>query len=200
MGEGAMKSFWVMGIAVVFAAALAMAEEVQLDGPGKAILGVEIKPEFQQVKGWKGLEITHVVSGSCAESIGLKQGDLLVNICGQSVRSFEDLVSGMVSIRPDKKNSIGVIREGNEKNFVFDSKDTSFKDDNWLFLVIGKHNKYASKTDILGAVVNGKETRNIHISNVLALLFCEKKIGSSKTTIIIGFIQLVDGRSVNFVI
>jgi len=191
---------FVVVASLLVATAAGTAQDVKLDGPGKAVLGVEIKSEFQAVKGWKGLEITHVVSGSLAEAIGLKKADLIISICGQRIKSFDDLVCGMVKIRPDRKNGIVVVRNEAEKTFLFDSKDTSFREDNIIFVVVGNHNKYASKTDILGAVVNGKHLRNVHISNVLGVVFCEKVVGSSKTTIIIGFIKTVDGRSVDFLI
>jgi len=181
-------------------AGVAMGEDVTLGGPGKAVLGIEIKPDFQMGKGGRGLEVTHVVSGSLAEKIGVKKGDLITNINGKALTNFEDLVSAIVDISPRKKNSISVVRATGAKTFQFDSEDPFYKDDNFIFVVVGKHNKYASKTDILGAVVNGKHLRNIKMSNVLAVIFCEKCIGAVKTTIILGFIRSVEGNSVDFLI
>ncbi|NOZ23338.1 MAG: PDZ domain-containing protein [Planctomycetes bacterium] len=196
-----MKRFIMAIAAVVFVVVgTGMAEDVKLGGPGKAVLGIEIKPDFQVGSMGRGLEVTHVVSGSLAEKIGVKKGDLITSINGKTLTNFEDLVTAVVDISPTKKNSITVARKDGGKTFRFDSEDPFYKDDNFIFLVIGKHNKYASKTDILGAVTNSKEMRNIKISNVLAVIFCEKCIGAVKTTVILGFIRSVEGNSVDFLI
>ncbi|MEW6356579.1 MAG: PDZ domain-containing protein [Planctomycetota bacterium] len=196
-----MRRFNGWAVAVLFVmGATGMAEDVKLGGPGKAVLGVEIKPDFQKVAGWTGVEVTHVVSGGLAEKIGVKKGDLITSINAIALKDFDDLVKAVVDISPKKKNDIMVIRDGAAKTFQFDSDDPFYKDDNFIFIVIGKHNQYASKTDILGAVVNKKEMRNIKISNVLAVIFCEKCIGAVKTTIVIGFIRSVEGNSVDFLI
>ena len=62
----------------------------------------------------RGVPITQVVSGSPADSAGLKVGDTLVSIDGRWTTSLEDTIDAAQSIVAGKTSTIVIVRDGVE--------------------------------------------------------------------------------------
>jgi len=205
--EGAERTVWcgLFSAGMVFALLLlpvaVHANGVSLEGPpGQALLGMEISPQIKKERGYSGVEVVRVIPGSIAEKIGVRKGDLIFDICRRSISSISDLVDGLVRIAPDKKNTMYIVRDGSVRVLEFASDDSSYREDNYMFLVIGKHNKYASKTDILGIVYRKKFCRNISVQSVFEVIFKSERIGGVETTTVLGFIKSKKGKAVSILI
>jgi hypothetical protein len=59
-----------------------------------------------------GLQVVEVLPGSLAEAVGIKKGDLVISIDGQSIRGAEDVRKALGATHGDKKIDIRVIDQG----------------------------------------------------------------------------------------
>jgi S1-C subfamily serine protease len=82
-------------------------------GEDRGWLGVMIADApADEVRG--GVRITSVVEGSPAQKAGLKDGDIIVRLDGESVAGMEALVESIGSHEPGEKVKLVVLREGEE--------------------------------------------------------------------------------------
>jgi putative serine protease PepD len=101
---------------VGFAIASNMVKSVvsQLLGSGKvehAFLGVSV----QDASGRSGARIASVTSGSPAANGGLKSGDVITAVDGQTIANADDLTSAVASKQPGDTVSITYVRNGSTK-------------------------------------------------------------------------------------
>ncbi|MPY94307.1 MAG: PDZ domain-containing protein [Acidimicrobiia bacterium] len=64
------------------------------------------EPSFGQ----SGALVTQVMDGSPAAQVGLQEGDVIVAVDGQAVRSYEELISGIRSRQPGETLELAVLR------------------------------------------------------------------------------------------
>jgi len=78
-------------------------------------LGVSVEELTSQLAGYFGAKdgvlVTSVADGSAASRAGLKAGDVITAINGQSVRSREDLLRGLREAPDSEEVTIGIIRD-----------------------------------------------------------------------------------------
>jgi len=89
----------------------------------RAFLGVsirEIDNKFAEEKGLKqlsGVYVSEVNEGSAAKEAGIEKGDVITSINKVTVNSTSELLEQVSRYRPGEKVVVGIIRDGNEKNF-----------------------------------------------------------------------------------
>lgn len=81
-------------------------EDIQM-----GFLGVVASSVFE---GRAGALVQEVTPGTAAAEAGVRPGDLIVEINGQSVRDLNDLRARVLTIRPGSEITIVVVREGDE--------------------------------------------------------------------------------------
>ena len=78
-------------------------------------LGVSVEELTSQLAGYFGAKdgvlVTSVADGSAASRAGLKAGDVITAINGQSVRSREDLLRGLREAPDSDEVTIGIVRD-----------------------------------------------------------------------------------------
>jgi len=78
-------------------------------------LGVSVEELTSQLAGYFGAKdgvlVTSVADGSPASRAGLKAGDVITAINGQSVRSREDLLRGLREAPDSDEVTIGIVRD-----------------------------------------------------------------------------------------
>jgi hypothetical protein len=89
-----------------------MAEAFRADQRG-AFLGVDGEDEPNE----GGVRITNVVDSSAAERMGLKEGDVIRSINGETIGSFEDLADLMEDSEPNSDAQVRVERDKKEITF-----------------------------------------------------------------------------------
>ncbi|MFD0795063.1 Do family serine endopeptidase [Mucilaginibacter litoreus] len=74
----------------------------------------------KQVKSDKtnGLYVTSIVDGSGAEQAGIKEGDIITKVEGNTVYESSDLQERVARLQPGDKINLTVLRNGSEKNFT----------------------------------------------------------------------------------
>jgi len=175
------------------------------------ILGIEIMPTIETkaakpgeggkiFKKFRGVTVLSVEKGSLAEKIGIQKGDFIYRICGVYILTLDQLIDGLVKIRPDRVSCIDLLRQGVKKHITFRSEDKYYKDKNFFFMVIHKENVFAEKRDLLGIVCNTKQTRNLRFFSVLIGLVNVKQLGELKKTTYCFFINLMEGEQKTVVI
>lgn len=84
---------------------------------GVAIQGIDenIMKQFG-LKTKDGALVGDVTAGGPAEKAGIKRGDVIVKVDGESVKSEKDLPIKIATMRPGKTVSLTIIRDGSEKN------------------------------------------------------------------------------------
>lgn len=96
----------------------------QLIGPehrvARGSIGIEFaaeeNPAIARVYGVNsGVTISNVVAGTPAEAAGLKVGDTIVSVDGQSVKNGDELVSDIASRKPGSKVTLGFFRNGKKQ-------------------------------------------------------------------------------------
>ena len=113
-----------IGFAIPINLVSGIVEQLKVGGKvTRAWLGVFIQavtPEIAESLGLKepkGALVSQVIKGSPAEKAGIKQGDVIVEFDGKTVKNYNDLPL-MVSLQKvGKKVSVKVIRDNKEKNF-----------------------------------------------------------------------------------
>lgn len=78
----------------------------------------DLRQAFNLPTGKRGVLITGVNDGSPAEKAGIKAGDVVVSIDGESTMSTGQLRSQIAVKGVDAKVKVGLIREGKEKQFT----------------------------------------------------------------------------------
>ncbi len=83
----------------------------------------------------KGVMIGEIVNGSCAETMGLTEGDIILEINGISVSNFDELREDIAAMKAGASITVKVSREGKNKEFsgILGSKPSSRKDDFRIF-------------------------------------------------------------------
>lgn len=90
----------------------------------RGVLGVqggELTAELAEAFGYgtnQGAFINQVMPASAAEKAGLKAGDIIVSVNGKQIRTFSELRAKIATLGAGKKISLGVIRDGKEKDFT----------------------------------------------------------------------------------
>ena len=106
----------------------------QLTGPqhrvSRGSIGVQFSaqasPAVARVYGVKsGVTISEVVSGKPAEKAGLQTGDTITAVNGKPVKSGDELVSIISSVRPGNKVDITYVRNGQQKQASVAVEDRS---------------------------------------------------------------------------
>ena len=88
----------------------------------RGILGVNIQdltPEFAEafdIETAQGALVSNVMEGSAAEKAGIREGDVIVSVEGEQVRSAGDLRNKIGLLRVGEKIRLGIIRDGKAKN------------------------------------------------------------------------------------
>ncbi len=72
-----------------------------------------------------GLYVANVNAGSGAEQAGLKQGDIITKVEGNTVYESSDLQERVGRLQPGDKIRLTVLRDGAEKNFTVTLKENS---------------------------------------------------------------------------
>jgi membrane-associated protease RseP (regulator of RpoE activity) len=96
-----------------------------------AFLGVTPASEATE----SGVTVGSVVPGSCAESMGLEAGDVILSIGGKLVNSFDELAEFVSSRKPGEEIEIIASRNGREKVLqgTLGSRPASSRDDFRIF-------------------------------------------------------------------
>jgi len=84
------------------------------------VQGGEITSELAEALGYetsKGAFISQVVPESAAEKAGLEAGDIIVKINDKEIRTFGELRAKVATLGAGKEITLGIIRDGKEKNF-----------------------------------------------------------------------------------
>ncbi len=88
----------------------------------RGILGVNIQdltPEFAaafDIETAQGALVSNVMEGSAAEKAGIKEGDVIVSLNDEPVRSAGDLRNKIGLMRVGEKIRLGIIRDGKPRN------------------------------------------------------------------------------------
>lgn len=78
----------------------------------RPFLGVMIDVD----EGINGAKVDEVVEGSAAQMAGLKEGDIITNIDGRSIRDFDDLISVLEDKSANQAIGMTYLRDGKEYN------------------------------------------------------------------------------------
>lgn len=83
----------------------------------------------------KGVKIGSVIEGSCAEKMGLLEGDIILELNGAAVSNFDDLKADVMAISPGSTVEVLIERDGKEKLLEGElgSKSSSTQDDFRIF-------------------------------------------------------------------
>ena len=126
-------------IGIGFAIPANMAKNVmtQLIDHGKvhrSMLGVTTQPVTSEIASSLGLAQVHgalvnsVVAGSPAEKAGLRRGDVITAINGESIRSGNDLRNEVSQLQPGTATRLSIVRDGKEQTVnvtVAEREDTT---------------------------------------------------------------------------
>ncbi|PFG45272.1 serine protease Do [Vibrio sp. ES.051] len=84
------------------------------------VQGGEVTSELAEALGYessKGAFIGQVVPNSAADKAGLKAGDVIVSVNGKAINTFSELRAKVATLGAGKKITLGVVRDGKNKNF-----------------------------------------------------------------------------------
>ena len=101
---------------------------------GRPSMGVEVRAvsdEWQEVFGWPaGLYVATVESGSCAETAGLKQGDIITKLDDAEVTTVNELSSAKNRYKAGQTAKLTVYRSGEEivLSITFDEQENNTVD------------------------------------------------------------------------
>lgn len=92
-----------------------------------------VTPSEENVE--SGVKIGEIVSGSCAEMMGLLEGDIIKEINGVKINNFDSLRTTIHSLKPHSPIKVMVVRDGKTKSFegVLGARPTSQKNDFRIF-------------------------------------------------------------------
>jgi serine protease Do len=114
------------GQGIGFAIPINMAKDIvhQLKEKGEVTrgwLGVQIRDlddslaNYYKVKPFSAVYVENVVPGDPADQAGIRSGDIIVSVDGQSVTSGRELASLIANIPVGKKSNVILLRDGNKK-------------------------------------------------------------------------------------
>jgi serine protease Do len=116
-----------MGIGFAIPINMARAIEEQLKKQGRVIrgylgiLGQDITKDMAdllQLKGGQGVIVAHVEKGSPAEKDGLKIHDILLQMNGKKIESYDSLRRGIAMLPPGNKVNFIIMRDGKTRDVV----------------------------------------------------------------------------------
>jgi serine protease Do len=87
-------------------------------------LGVQIRDmdeslaNYYKIKPYSAVYVENVVPGDPADQAGIRSGDIIVSVDGQTVTSGRDLASRIASIPVGQKTKIELLREGQKKTIA----------------------------------------------------------------------------------
>jgi S1-C subfamily serine protease len=90
----------------------------------RAVLGVELgvlnseSAKKYNINELKGVIIGRVVQGGAAEEVGLKEGDVIIEVNGKAVNSPSQLQEEISRYRPNEKVELVINRNNNKKQFT----------------------------------------------------------------------------------
>jgi len=204
----------VLALAVVAAflcSATVEAKVFELYAKGKAFdtFGITIKPKIDKrepnrEKGEQGNElllgrlcgitVLQVRKGSLAEKAGIQNGDFITKMNGIELVGLNEVADALLEIKPNKKCTVCLVRQGARKRLEFTSDDKYYKDKNFLFLVIHRMNKFAERRDGGLILCNTKQGKNFKFFGVGVILVDVKYIGKLKETMVLLFINFREGE------
>lgn len=77
-----------------------------------AFLGVQIDDGYRPERGEEGARIRAIIYGTAADTAGLQAGDLIIDVGGSRVASFDDLRTALAGRQPGEKVQITYTRNG----------------------------------------------------------------------------------------
>jgi serine protease Do len=92
----------------------------------RGFIGVQIQPitkdiaEAMGLKEPKGALVAETVQGGPAEKAGLKRGDTIVAVDGQTISEPKELSRRIAAIEPGKSGSLTVLRDGQERTVTIE--------------------------------------------------------------------------------
>jgi serine protease Do len=107
-----------LGFAIPINDALDIAEQLMTDGhvSGKPYMGISVKSVTQQAAEYYeivvGAYVITVEKGSCADTAGMKVGDIITKLGDYDVTSKEDLLAAKKNFKAGETTSIVVYRDG----------------------------------------------------------------------------------------
>ncbi|MGH9570563.1 MAG: trypsin-like peptidase domain-containing protein, partial [Candidatus Angelobacter sp.] len=128
------QSFGYQGVGFAMPSNTVRAVYEQLTGPehrvSRGSIGVEFNatpnPALARVYGVKhGVTISNVVAGTPAEKAGLQTGDTITAVNGKPVKSGDELVSIISSVKPGNKVDLAYVRNGQQKQAAVTVADRS---------------------------------------------------------------------------
>lgn len=119
------------------------------------VQGGEITSELADALGYessKGAFVSQVLPDSAADKAGLKAGDIIISVNGKKVETFAELRAKVATLGAGKTVTLGVIRDGNEKNYE---------------VTLGEQSNNKTKADKLHQGLSGAELSNTTASDVI---------------------------------
>ncbi len=123
-----------------------------------AWLGVTIRDltgdlkEEKNIKTAKGAYVNSVIKKSPADSVGLKEEDVIVSFNGKPIEDADALIHSMEKAKPGMKAEIGIIRDGEKKFYhvVLSSKRQNNERRTFAFRVPSPASPCISEFNVLG--------------------------------------------------
>ena len=103
---------------------------------GRPSMGIEVRAvsdEWQQVFGWPaGLLVNSVEAGSCAETAGLRQNDIITKLGDTEVSTIQELTAAKNRYKAGETAQLSVFRAGEELtlSITFDEQDNTAQNSN----------------------------------------------------------------------
>lgn len=119
------------------------------------VQGGEITSELADALGYessKGAFVSQVLPDSAADKAGLKAGDIIISVNGKKVETFAELRAKVATLGAGKTVTLGVIRDGKEKNYE---------------VTLGEQSNNKTKADKLHQGLSGAELSNTIASDVI---------------------------------
>ncbi|MFH0223477.1 DegQ family serine endoprotease [Vibrio furnissii] len=119
------------------------------------VQGGEITSELADALGYessKGAFVSQVLPDSAADKAGLKAGDIIISVNGKKVETFAELRAKVATLGAGKTVTLGVIRDGKEKNYE---------------VTLGEQSNNKTKADKLHQGLSGAELSNTTDSDVI---------------------------------
>ncbi|MBO0214435.1 DegQ family serine endoprotease [Vibrio sp. Vb2880] len=119
------------------------------------VQGGEITSELADALGYessKGAFVSQVLPDSAADKAGLKAGDIIISVNGKKVETFAELRAKVATLGAGKTVTLGVIRDGKEKNYE---------------VTLGEQSNNKTKADKLHQGLSGAELSNTTANDVI---------------------------------
>jgi S1-C subfamily serine protease len=103
----------------VYGPAVRDALRLRSDAPRRAMLGINLGGAEP---GKEGVSVLGVSPGGPAAEAGVQPGDVIVKIDGKLVEQGRDLTTRMREVEPGQKVTLGIRRDGQERNVVVEAR------------------------------------------------------------------------------